>query len=363
METQTRLFFENAARMKAVEDESVDLVVTSPPYPMIEMWDEQFFTLDEKTRRQFEAERYEDAFDGMHAALKTVWAECARTLRAGGLMCVNVGDAVRTLGGDFRLWPNGARTQAALSDLGLNQLPGILWRKPANSPAKFMGSGMIPPNAYVTLEHERILIFRKERKRRVERRADRYESAYFWEERNRWFSDVWTDLTGTSQSLKKHGANGASEDLRERSGAFPLALPLRLVLMFSIYGDCVLDPFLGTGTTALAAAVAGRHAIGFEVDAAFRPAVEERLRGAPSLSHALNRKRLEAHRTFLKKREKPCKYESEHYGFGVITKQELKMRLYDTTSLEQTEESYFTLSYAPHVAQREMFAVSEPTPA
>ena len=361
METHTRLFFENAASMEALDDASVDLIVTSPPYPMIEMWDEPFFALDPEIQSLFEAEAYDAAFEQMHAALSKVWEECTRVLKNGGVMCVNVGDATRsfeTTG--FRLWANGARTQTALQKMGLDQLPGILWRKPTNSPTKFMGSGMIPPNAYATLEYERILIFRKNGKRRVKRRDARYESAYFWEERNRWFSDVWTDLTGASQSLKQHGSNGVTQNLRERSGAFPLALPLRLVLMFSIYDDCVLDPFLGTGTTALAAALTGRHAVGYEVDAAFQPAVEKRLHRVPSLSHTLNRDRLADHRTFLKKREKPCKYEHAYYGFGVITKQERKLRLYDATSVE-ADEDHVAFSYSPHFAQQEMFAVQEPS--
>ena len=353
MTTTAQVHFENAAQMAAVKDESVDLVVTSPPYPMIEMWDEQFFALDSEIRSHFEEERYEAVFDRMHAALKAVWAECARVLRAGGMICVNVGDAVRTLGGNFRLWPNGARTQATLSDLGLKQLPGILWRKPTNSPAKFMGSGMIPPNAYVTLEHERILIFRKEKKRRVERREDRYASAYFWEERNRWFSDVWTDLRGTAQAL-----NGSDENLRERSGAFPLALPLRLVQMFSIHGDTVLDPFLGTGTTALAAALTRRNAIGYEIDSRFRTTFQKQLRQTPALSHQLNKERIERHRRFVRQRQKPCKYENANYGFGVITKQEQKLQLYDVADVRKVK-GHLAFSYEPHRAQKEMFVVKE----
>jgi hypothetical protein len=146
-------------------------------------------------------------------------------------------------------------------------------------------------------------------------------------------------------------------------GAFPPALPLRLVLMFSIYGDRVLDPFLGTGTTALAAALTGRNAVGYDVDAAFRPAVRKRLLQAPSRSHALNRERLADHRAFLREREKPCRYENEHYGFGVVTKQERSLRLCDVASVEEMGDDRFTFSYTPHPAQQEMFADGKPTPA
>ena len=339
--------------METLAGESVDLIVTSPPYPMIEMWDPVFGDLDSEITTCFREARYEAAFDLMHAALGKVWAECERVLKSGGLLCVNVGDATRTFDATgFRLWPNGARTQAALAKLGLDQLPGILWRKPTNSPTKFMGSGMIPPNAYATLEHERILIFRKGGKRRVDRREARYESAYFWEERNRWFSDVWTELTGASQALGKKGGSAPpeeeEEELRERSAAFPLALPLRLILMFSIRGDRVLDPFLGTGMTALAAALTGRNAVGYEIDPAFRPAVRNRLFEVPPRSRALSRERLAAHRAFLREREGACKYENEHYGFGVVTKQERRLRLYDAASVEEVGADRFSFSYRPH---------------
>ena len=86
-------------------------------------------------------------------------------------------------------------------------------------------------------------------------------SAFFWEERNRWFSDVW-DFKGTVQGLD-HG------DLRSRSGAYPLELAFRLINMYSLYEDTVLDPFLGTGTTTLASIACGRNSIGIEIDRAF----------------------------------------------------------------------------------------------
>ena len=125
---------------------------------------------------------------------------------------------------------------------GFTSLPDILWRKPTNAPNKFMGSGMLPAGAYVTYEHEYILIFRKGGKRAFDRpprrRQLRRRSAYFWEERNVWFSDVWTDLTGDAPGSRRR-------ETRARSAAFPFELPYRLIQMFSVYGDTVLDPFAG----------------------------------------------------------------------------------------------------------------------
>ena len=124
---------------------------------------------------------------------------------------------------------------------------------------------MLPAGAYVTLEHEYILILRKGTKRefnKAEERQNRRESAIFWEERNAWFSDVWMDVKGTGQELFKKAT-------RSRSAAFPFEVAYRLINMFSVRGDTVLDPFLGTGTTTAAAMACGRHSLGFELDANF----------------------------------------------------------------------------------------------
>ena len=133
-------------------------------------------------------------------------------------------------------------------------------------PNKFMGSGMLPAGAYATLEHEYILILRKGNKREFKSKEDklrRQQSAFFWEERNVWFSDIWEDLKGTKQ-------NNIDKHIRERSGAYPFELPYRIINMFSLRGDTVLDPFLGTGTTTLACMATARNSIGYEVNPNFK---------------------------------------------------------------------------------------------
>jgi DNA modification methylase len=322
------------ARDLPIADDSVDLVVTSPPYPMIEMWDDAFAGLDPEIGDALDAGDGERAHDLMHAALADAWREVARVLRPGGIAVVNVGDATRSLD-RFRVYDNHARVTEAFVDLGLDPLPGVLWRKPANSAAKFMGSGMVPPNAYVTLEHEHVLVFRNGDRREFEPGAQaRYESAYFWEERNDWFSDVWTDLNGAPQTL-------ADPELRERSAAFPLELPYRLVNMYSVYGDTVLDPFWGTGTTSLAAAVAGRSSVGVEMDPDFAAAFDDRIRDAPELSREIVADRLDAHREFVAETDdEDLEYEAEHYDTPVRTKQERHVRLYEVSSVEQTENGW-----------------------
>ena len=101
----------------------------------------------------------------MHCLLDTVWRECARVVRPGGFVCVNIGDATRKVGDNFRLYTNHSRVTLTLESAGLQSLPLVLWRKQTTAPNKFMGSDMLPSGAYVTLEHEYILVFRKGDKR------------------------------------------------------------------------------------------------------------------------------------------------------------------------------------------------------
>lgn len=161
MKTTHKHYICNAAKMAALADRSVSLVVTSPPYPMIDMWDEIFSRQDEKIEKALKKSDGSLAFELMHKVLDRVWKEVFRVLSPGGFACINIGDATRTLGDNFALYPNHARILNAAQVLGFTALPCILWRKQTNAPNKFMGSGMLPAGAYVTLEHEYILILRK----------------------------------------------------------------------------------------------------------------------------------------------------------------------------------------------------------
>jgi DNA modification methylase len=335
METTHRVHVGDA-RDIPLADDSVDLVITSPPYPMIEMWDEVFASLDPAVEDALDANDGDRAHSLMHDVLDEAWAEVARVLEPGGIAVVNVGDATRTLD-RFRVYDNHAKVTQAFERLGFDPLPGVLWRKPANSAAKFMGSGMVPPNAYVTLEHEHVLVFRNGGRREFDPGADRrYEAAYFWEERNVWFSDVWTDLNGESQPLD-------DPELRERSAAFPLELPYRLVNMYSVYGDTVLDPFWGTGTTSLAAAVAGRNSVGVERDSGFADAFADRIAHAPGLSRDRIAKRLADHREYVRETDDALDYDAEHYDTRVRTKQERHIRFYEVASVEAVDEGWRTV--------------------
>ena len=102
MSTKHIINIENSQIMKSIDDESVDLVVTSPPYPMIEMWDEVFSLQSNGMTSNIE-DSPEEAFELMHKELDKVWKECYRVLKPGGFMCVNIGDATRTINGNFKL--------------------------------------------------------------------------------------------------------------------------------------------------------------------------------------------------------------------------------------------------------------------
>jgi DNA modification methylase len=344
METEHGVVTGDSRSLSEVDDDSVELVVTSPPYPMVEMWDGLFADLDPEIGERLEDGDGQAAFTRMHETLADVWAEVDRVLVDGGIACVNVGDATRTVDGSFRVFQNHSRIIDAFESLGFEPLPELLWRKPSNSRAKFMGSGMLPPNAYVTLEHEYILVFRNgTTNRRFEPRSERrYRSAYFWEERNRWFSDVWTDVSGRLQSLDE-------DELRERSAAYPFEIPYRLINMYSVYGDTVLDPFWGTGTTSVAAMVAGRNSVGYERDEEFVRLFRERVADVPRYSRAVIRRRLDAHEEFVAARQasgEAFEYEADNYDFPVTTRQEKPIRFYAVSEVRRTEEGY-ELAYEP----------------
>ena len=350
MKTTHKIYFENSQDMGAIPSGTAHLVVTSPPYPMIEMWDELFSNKNGDIAKALTEGDGWNAFELMHRQLDPVWKETHRILASGGIACVNIGDATRTIGGNFNLYPNYSRILTAMIKAGFCTLPAIVWRKATNAPNKFMGSGMLPAAAYVTLEHENILILRKGPKREFKTSHEkqlRRESAFFWEERNTWFSDIWFDLTGTSQILPDDKA-------RSRSAAFPFELPYRLINMFSSKNDVIVDPFLGTGTTMAAAMVSGRNCLGFEINRGFQDQLVS-IEGS-IIATANNRinQRLRNHIDHIDRRLKEnyqFKYVSKHYDFAVMTRQEVDLFFNPLKSVERIDESTLQVAYtnAPNI--------------
>lgn len=344
MKTTHKHYICNAAKMAAVADRSVNLVVTSPPYPMIDMWDEIFSHQDRKIEKALKKPDGALAFERMHQVLDRVWKEMFRVLSPGGFACINIGDATRTLGNNFALYPNHARILNATQAFGFTALPCILWRKQTNAPNKFMGSGMLPAGAYVTLEHEYILVLRKGGKREFTSPATkekRHQSALFWEERNQWFSDIWMDLKGTRQAMGK-------QKKRNRSGAFPFELAYRLINMYSVKEDLVLDPFLGTGTTTLAAMAAGRNSTGYEIDPSLLENFYDKCQDSLDHFSSVIQHRIDLHSEFVQGRleaGKPIKHENTHYGFPVVTRQEKKLVFNIPVSVEQQGDENMVVNY------------------
>jgi len=336
MKTAHKVFYSDSSNMASVDSNSVGLIITSPPYPMVEMWDGIFSQQSTSVHKHLAGLDGYAAYTEMHEVLKKVWLESYRVLQDGCFLCINIGDATRKVGDNFRLYTNHSRITEICEAIGFESLPAIIWRKQTNAPNKFMGSGMLPSGAYVTLEHEYILVFRKKSKREFSGTMKdlRRESAFFWEERNIWFSDLW-DFKGARQTIVKSGT-------RERSGAFPFELAYRLINMYSLLGETVLDPFMGTGTTALAAMCAGRSSLGFEID---NNLVNYHDFCANSVKYILNnivKERLNSHIKFIveyMERKGETKNYNDTYNFHVVTAQENDLILHKIESIKMDGNS------------------------
>jgi modification methylase len=280
MQTQHRIIVGSSQQMTELADGSVQLMVTSPPYPMIAMWDTLFCSADPKIAalwRKLEADCSEEVvrqiYTAMHDYLAKVWLETHRVLCDGGIACINIGDATRKVNGKFQLFPNHSRIIEVCEKIGFTTLPYILWKKPTNKPSykgkgAFLGSGFLPPNAYVTLDCEFILLFRKGNLRKFQPKdALRYESAFTKAQRDEWFSQIWA-FKGTRQT---------ASELERRTAAYPQEIATRLIRMFSVKGETVLDPFLGSGTTVKVAVENGRSSIGYETDKNLLPVITKKL--------------------------------------------------------------------------------------
>ena len=280
MQTEHRIIIGNSQEMPECADSSVQLIVTSPPYPMIKMWDTQFCEIDprisklwDKLETDCQDETVTKIYDAMHRNLANVWQEAKRVLVEGGIACINIGDATRTINGRFRLFPNHARIIEHCEGLGLTSLPYVLWKKPTTKPqykgkGAFLGSGFLPPNAYVTIDCEFILIFRKGKLRKFPQYDRlRYDSAFSKKERDSWFSQIWQVTPARQRTTLSE----------RRIAAYPDEIVTRLIRMFSAKGDTVLDPFLGSGTTTKIACQTERNSIGYELDETLVPLIQKKI--------------------------------------------------------------------------------------
>ena len=352
--TTHEIIIGNSNDMSYVPDCSVNLIVTSPPYPMIEMWDAMFCKQNPAVELDLNAGNGVSAFMKMHEILNGVWRECDRVLVDNGFICINIGDATRTIKDEFQLYSNHTQVINQFLNMGYNILPDIHWRKQSNSPNKFMGSGMYPAGAYVTYEHEYILIFRKGGKRQFKGKEKqlRQKSAFFWEERNIWFSDLW-EIKGASQFV------ASSKSSRNRNASFPLEIPFRLVNMYSVEGDRVLDPFAGLGTVGIACMIAKRNSIGFEIDEGIAELAMGNLSRRVDDLNAIIDRRIKRHLSFvdsLPADKKGKCYLNTPHGFLVKTKQETALEIELLSELVRNENAFVCRykKYNPEFVQQQL---------
>ena len=251
--TRHDLWQHDARAMDFIADNSVHLVVTSPPY----------WTLKEYNRGPGQMGYIED-YEAFLLELDRVWQHCYRALVPGGRLVCVVGDVClsrRKNAGEHIVMPLHASIQEHCRRLGFTNLSPIIWYKIANAVYEAAGNGggflgkPYEPNAVVKNDIEFILMERKSGGYRKPTHAARLLSIIPAERHREWFSQIWSGVTGAST--------------RNHPAPYPMELAERLVRMFSFVGDTVLDPFMGTGTTNLAAAKWGRNSIGVEVDAKY----------------------------------------------------------------------------------------------
>lgn len=260
--TRHRLYCRDARAMTWLAPESVHLVLTSPPY----------WTLKEY-RQSSRQMGHIAGYDDFLAELDRVWAHCFRALVPGGRLICVVGDVClsrRKNAGRHTVVPLHASIQEHCRNLGFDNLSPIIWHKIANAAYEVEnGSGgflgkPFEPNAVIKNDIEFILMQRKAGGYRSPDLATRILSVISAAQHRAWFQQIWTGVTGAS--TKNHPA------------PYPIELALRLTRMFSFVGDTVLDPFLGTGTTSVAAGLCGRSSIGVEVDPQYFEYAEGRIR-------------------------------------------------------------------------------------
>ena len=258
--TAHNLLLGDARLLSDIPSESAHLVLTSPPY----------WTL--KEYRDSEAQLgHVDNYDEFLAELDKVWEHCFRILVPGGRLVCVVGDVClsrRENDGRHTVVPLHASIQEHCRKLGYDNLAPIIWHKIPNAAYEVEnGSGFLgkpyEPNAVIKNDIEFILMERKPGGYRSPDMSTKILSLISAENHKKWFQQIWTGLTGAST--------------RNHPAPYPLELAERLVRMFSFVGDTVLDPFLGTGTTTVAAAKWGRNSVGVEVDPHYFSLAETRI--------------------------------------------------------------------------------------
>ena len=270
--TRHSLFQADSRRLSFIPDKSVHLVLTSPPY----------WTLKKYHDHEGQLGDVED-YERFLKELDKVWKHCFRVLVPGGRLVCVVGDVClsrRKNKGRHTVVPLHASIQEHCRKIGYDNLAPIIWYKIANAVFEASGNGAgflgkpYEPNAVIKNDIEFILMERKPGGYRQPSVAARVLSIISNENHKQWFQSIWSGLTGAPTKI--HPA------------PYPQKIAERLIRMFSFVGDTVLDPFMGTGTTTVAAAKWGRNSIGVELDPHYFELAEKRISNStgPLFSHA-----------------------------------------------------------------------------
>ena len=256
MKTFHKTIIGDSRQMKEVPNESAHLIITSPPYWQLK---------DYGNGRQI---GFNDNYEEYINNLNLVWNECYRILYNGCRLCVNIGDqfARSVYYGRYKVIPIRTEIIKFCESMGFDYMGAIIWQKVTTcnttGGATVMGSFPYPRNGILKIDYEFILIFKKYGKAPQVSKEMKEKSKLSQEEWNEYFTGHW-NFPGEKQD--KHLA------------MFPEELPKRLIKMFSFVGDTILDPFLGSGTTSLAAKNLHRNSIGYEINEYFLPIIKEKL--------------------------------------------------------------------------------------
>jgi len=261
LQTQHQLILGDARDLGRIDDASVHLVVTSPPY----------WTLKEYPKVKGQLGRTTN-YETFLKEINKVWKECYRVLVPSGRLIIVVGDVLlsRRKHKRHQVIPLHADIQIRCRRLGFDNLAPIFWYKIANAAYEAKGNygGFLgkpyEPNAVIKHDVEYILMERKPGRYRSPDPKTRLLSMVSAEKHSIWYRQIWEDIRG--------------ESTRNHPAPFPEELADRLIRMFSFVNDTVLDPFVGTGTSMIAAAKAGRNSVGIEIDPSYAKFAEGRLR-------------------------------------------------------------------------------------